>query len=340
MSEFISRNKPIFVIALVTVVTFGAIIFLASKNPPGQQIDLRNIDESELINEKSPMYGNRDARVTFVEFSDFECPACAGYHPTIKYVTAKYREYMRFVYRHLPLPQHKNAELASRASMAAHEQGKFWEYLDILFNNQEKLEREDLLSYADQLSLDKEKFESDLDSQEIADVVSEDTRLARKLGLSSTPTLILNGFIINASPAELENRVIEEISKQYPDFDPTQVSEPEGFFDSEEQEEEEEELTGNLGNYPEERKVEYTDEGFYPSTITIIKDSKVSWKNSSDKIIFLEQLGDIYDELTEPIKLEPGDTFEFDFYKPLVWSYQEMNTKAFGRITVIDRDTP
>ena len=86
----------------------------------------------------APSFGPKDAKVTIVEWSDFECPFCSRVGPTLKQIKETYGKDVRVVFRHQPLPFHQNAKLAAEASMAAHEQGKFWEYHDKLFANQQR----------------------------------------------------------------------------------------------------------------------------------------------------------------------------------------------------------
>ncbi|MEX1112299.1 MAG: thioredoxin domain-containing protein [Candidatus Andersenbacteria bacterium] len=147
-----------------------------------------------LVQAHSPSVGPEDARVTFVEFGDFECPSCAAFHPTLSQLKEQYKDQsVRFVYRHFPIRSaHPNAQLAAEASMAAHAQGKFWEYHDLLFPNQRALSQEDLERYAEQLELNMDEFRTDLDEGTYKDVIEQDMSDARAVNVSGTPTLFIN----------------------------------------------------------------------------------------------------------------------------------------------------
>jgi protein-disulfide isomerase len=97
------------------------------------------------------------------------------------------------VFKHFPLGNHDKAQLAAEASMAAHAQGKFWEYHDILFQNQKALERYQLESYAQRLSLDMAKFKASLDEGVYTERVKEDMAVCQKAGVRGTPTIFVNG---------------------------------------------------------------------------------------------------------------------------------------------------
>lgn len=142
--------------------------------------------------------GNKEARVTLIEYSDFECPACKSFSPLINRLSEEYKDNLKVIYRHYPLPQHKNALSAAKASEAAGKQGKFWEMHDLLFDKQEQWSNESdivarLEMYAQSLGLNKDQWRVDYESKEVADAVSADVTLANSIQISSTPTFILNG---------------------------------------------------------------------------------------------------------------------------------------------------
>jgi len=140
-----------------------------------------------------------EGEITLVEFSDFQCPACLSVQAPLKQILAKYEGKVKLVYRHFPLISiHKNAQMASYASEAADNQGKFWEMHDLLFDKQQEwgtLEnpRDKFVEYAKSLEMDETKFLSDLESQEVKDKVSIDLLAATRYRLSGTPTFFLNG---------------------------------------------------------------------------------------------------------------------------------------------------
>lgn len=134
-----------------------------------------------------------DAPVTIVEFSDFECVYCQAQQPTLKRIKETYGSTVNIIYKHLPLPLHAQASKAAEASECARDQNKFWEYHDLLFDNQENLFEENLLAYAEYLNLDTMVFQQCLQSGEKAVIVNKDLSEAKSLALTGTPTLFING---------------------------------------------------------------------------------------------------------------------------------------------------
>lgn len=141
----------------------------------------------------SPMRGNPDALVTIVGFSEFECPFCARVNPTIDEILAKYGDDVRIIFKNYPLDFHANAEPAARAALAAGEQGKFWEFHDIAFDNQRALNEENYQKWAEQLGLDMEAFNAAYNSDKLKEAVAADLRLATELGVRGTPNFYING---------------------------------------------------------------------------------------------------------------------------------------------------
>lgn len=142
--------------------------------------------------------GAKDAKVVLVEYSDFQCPACRAYHPFLKKLNEEFGERMKFVYRHFPLPQHKNAKLAAFATEAAGKQGKFWEMHDLIFENQDKWSGESnageiFMQYAHFLGLDSERFSGDIGSPGVIEKVENDLKSGSQSKINSTPTFFLNG---------------------------------------------------------------------------------------------------------------------------------------------------
>jgi len=156
------------------------------------------------VTEDEHIKGNPEAPVTIIEYSDFQCPACAAMYPRVKAITRDFSDDVRFVYRHFPLTQiHPNAQLAGQASEAADMQGTFWEYHDLLFERQNdwaQLRGGDVEDFfvglAGELELDTEKFRQDMESREARTAVVEDSRDAAAANLPGTPTFFMNGEII------------------------------------------------------------------------------------------------------------------------------------------------
>lgn len=161
-----------------------------------------------------PARGKNDAPVTVIMFSDFQCPACAGTHPILKQVLAEYADKVRFVVRDFPLITiHENAFPAAIAANAANRQGKFFEYVELLYQNQSNLDRQSLVRYAAELKLDLKRFEADLLDPQLADEVRKDLTDGKKLGINATPTVFVNGISVRELSAESFRRAVERALK-------------------------------------------------------------------------------------------------------------------------------
>jgi protein-disulfide isomerase len=172
----------------------------------------------------SPVIGPNDAPVTVVAFSDFQCPFCArGAAVAERLVEAdstgdtKYAGKVRVVFKHYPLPFHRQAEAASRAALAAGEQGKFWQMHDLLFDNQSKFRGRDdaemkalTAGWAKDLGLDVDQFEADFDKPEYQQAIERDTALADELGVQGTPNFFVNGVNIRgAQPLTVFEEIVD-----------------------------------------------------------------------------------------------------------------------------------
>jgi protein-disulfide isomerase len=140
-----------------------------------------------------PARGAANAPVTIVEFTDFQCPACAAMHPVLEQVLKSYGDKVRFVVRDFPLNQHEWARKAAEAANAAKEQGKFFEYISLLFQRQKALDVPSLKKYASELGLDRARFDAALDRGTYAAEVKHDIEDGELYGVSSTPTIFING---------------------------------------------------------------------------------------------------------------------------------------------------
>jgi len=173
--------------------------------------------------------GSKSAKVTMVEFSDFQCPFCVKFFKeTYGQIKSKYIDTgkVKLVFRHYPLPFHQNAQKAAEAAECANRQGKFFEYHDLLFENSQSdgsgLAIADLKKYADQLGLNKgtlgfgkDKFNQCLDKGEAAETVKKDVSDAQSAGISGTPSFFVNGKkIVGAQPFSSFEQAIEEALKK------------------------------------------------------------------------------------------------------------------------------
>jgi len=173
-------GKIVIAVVLILIIVGGAYLFL---NPPAKkEVKIVEVDHIE-----------GSGQIEIIEFSDFQCPACGAAYPEIKKFMEQYGDKVKFAYRHFPLPNHQFAWKAGEASECADEQGKFWEFHNKLFENQKVLNVDAIKSYAEQIGLDTEKFNSCLDSGKMSSKVSAGLSEGQSLGVDSTPTFFING---------------------------------------------------------------------------------------------------------------------------------------------------
>lgn len=140
-----------------------------------------------------PSRGPQAAPVTVVMFTDFQCPACSATHPVLDEVIKQYGARVRLVVRDFPLDMHPNARKAAEAAGAAGAQGKFFEYISLLYRNQQALDVASLKRYAGELGLDRARFDADLDGGKYAAEVARDVAEGKSYGITGTPTIFING---------------------------------------------------------------------------------------------------------------------------------------------------
>lgn len=143
--------------------------------------------------------GPENAKVAIVEYSDFECPFCARAEPTMKQILEKYPNDVKLVYKHFPLPSHKSSWKAAEAAECAVEQGKFWKYHDVLFQNQQELYVPMLKDYAKQLGMNADTFNRCLDSGMMFGKVKADQNEGAEKGVTGTPAFFVNGKLISGA---------------------------------------------------------------------------------------------------------------------------------------------
>ncbi len=158
--------------------------------------------------------GNKNAKVTIYEYSDFECPYCGQFYTTTyKELMTKYVDTgkVKIAFKDFPLSFHPQAQKAAEASRCALEQGKFWEMHDKLFENQTTLSVENFKKWAGELKLDTNKFNQCLDSSKYADAVKKDLAEGLKLGVQGTPSFVIGDTaLVGAQPMAAFEKIIEE----------------------------------------------------------------------------------------------------------------------------------
>jgi protein-disulfide isomerase len=174
-------------------------LLISEPEPPLQSISM----------DDDPARGDAAAPVTIVEFTDFQCPACAAMQPVIDEILKSYGNRVRLVVRDFPLQQHSNARKAAEAANAANAQGKFFEYAALLFKRQNALDVPSLKKYASELGLDRERFDAALDSGRFAAEIKHDIDDGQMYGVESTPTIFVNGITLRELSGEALRAAID-----------------------------------------------------------------------------------------------------------------------------------
>lgn len=152
--------------------------------------------------------GETEALITMVEYSDYQCPACAYFHPIVEQLKETYGDTLEVEYRYFPLNNHQYAALAARAAEAAKNQGEFMAMHNMLFENQESWSAGDaqnkIIGYARKIGLDMDQFREDLNSSETQRTVMMEKQEGQNRGVNSTPSFFVNGQKLNQLPETYE----------------------------------------------------------------------------------------------------------------------------------------
>ncbi len=204
----------------ITVIILSKVIgefdFFAAAGNFGAIEEKQKNDRAIGFKEGSPTRGNPKAKITVVEFSDFQCPFCKESFGILREIFQKFPDEMYFQYRHFPLEgadgSHPLAREAAEASMCANAQGKFWEYHDLIFQNQNRLTIDSFFPFASALQLDTTEFAVCFQTRKFADLVAQDFEDARILGVKATPTFFVNGVKIEGTlPLSTWEQLIKEL---------------------------------------------------------------------------------------------------------------------------------
>lgn len=161
----------------------------------------------------APFKGKADAKVTIVEYSDFQCPFCSKASSTVAALEKKYGNKLKVAFKNYPLPFHSQARLAAEAALCAQEQDSkfFWKMHDAMFADQTKLDKDNLLATAKKIGVKEADFKSCLEATKHKAVIDNDMAEGQKLGIKSTPTFFINGKLVSgAQPVEVFSEVIDE----------------------------------------------------------------------------------------------------------------------------------
>ncbi|QQS39234.1 thioredoxin domain-containing protein [Candidatus Woesebacteria bacterium] len=200
MGKIIKLGLAVLVLSIISFFGYKGIKWI--NTPIDIPADVTMVQDDEWVK------GPKEASVTLIEYADYQCPACAGYHPIVRQLAKEFPDDLRVVYRHFPLTTiHANAFSAAKAAEAAGKQGKFWEMHDMLYERQsqwsEGSAKEKFVEFAQELALDVDKFKEDLDSSQTEERVSVGIALGNKTGVNATPTFILDGVMIRP-PQDIE----------------------------------------------------------------------------------------------------------------------------------------
>lgn len=204
-------------IIIGSLIIAGTIVYTRSPQeitPSGEELSGANSADESAITEKDHMRGNSEAPVTIIEYSDFQCPFCSRFHPTVQQILDDYPEKIRWVYRHFPLDQiHAQARPAAEASECAWEQkgdDGFWEFTDLLFENQSRLGESLYKELAGNLGFNMDQFNNCFSSRKYKDKVEADYQEGIKAGVRGTPGSFVNGKSIpGAVPYETLKAAVE-----------------------------------------------------------------------------------------------------------------------------------
>ena len=196
-------TKELKIMLGIAVLVIAGAAFLFIKGNPQSTTPA---DAGLLVRDNSDMTGDKNAKVTLVEFGDFQCPFCASMSPILKQIIDNYQgnKDFNFVFRNFPLPQHQYAKISAEAAEAAGAQGKYWEMNELIYANQNvwvpsPTPLDIYAGYAQTLGLNVDQFRSDVQANKFSDKINTDLADGNALGVNSTPTLYLNGVKTPAS---------------------------------------------------------------------------------------------------------------------------------------------
>ena len=182
------------------------------KNPaeiyfPKPSVPILTVDVGD-----APFDGKKDAKVTLVEFSDFECRHCASAVKTLEQIKKQFGKKIKVVFKNFPLPYHKKAKDAALAGLCANEQGnsQFWKLHDLMFADQKNLDEKSIIKSGEKVGLDLAKFKSCMNSKKYMARVDKDIIQGRELGVSKTPTLFVNGKIVDDLSVDNISKMIDQ----------------------------------------------------------------------------------------------------------------------------------
>ena len=222
------NKKSWIIFAIIVVAIVGGMIYISTQN----RLNISDINNDQLNtaigaesrngNIADHEIGSKDAKVTIVEYADYQCPGCGTAAPKAEELAKKYKDHVRLIFRNFPIASsHPNARAAAAVAEAAGLQGKFWEMNELLYANQDAwksanaTERDNIFkSYAEQLKLNIDQYKTDIASNKVKNKIDFDMALGRKHGVAATPTFYINGKNTDMdSSGSIESSVKEALKK-------------------------------------------------------------------------------------------------------------------------------
>lgn len=205
------KSKKGFKLIAILAVVVVVVLFIANKGTDDFSNTTQAVANDHVLGDENT------AKITLLEYSDFQCPACSVFHGIVKETLAEHPNDIAFVYRHFPLSFHENANLAALASEAASSQGMFWEMYDAIFESQkewEELNSKDAKLYfeafATDFELDIEKYRNDIKSPEAQQKIDDDIKSGTLLRVNATPTFFIDGEKITIETFDQFNQLIKD----------------------------------------------------------------------------------------------------------------------------------
>ncbi len=204
----------VFVLGFVATLVVGYFVGQWVRVKFGDKPEPENGDRYKVeLRGDEPQLGPDDALVTIIEFADFQCPYCADSVDPLKRAMAAYEGDVRLIFKHYPLPGHRAAGPAAYTSWAAHQQGKFWEFHDRLFESKASIE--DVPAWTKELGLDPQKLGEDMESAKAKSVIDSDMMAGAKVGVSGTPAFFVNGHLYRGKRDEVGWKQIIDMELDY-----------------------------------------------------------------------------------------------------------------------------
>lgn len=212
--------KVLIWISVLTLLILSGAVYFLGKSSLNAASENNTGDIKLLVKSDSHKIATESAKITIVEFGDYQCPACGMAYPVVKQVLKDYPGKINFVFRNFPLPQHNNGFIAAEAVEASGEQGKYWEMHDKLYQNQNEWAEnnnplEVFLKYAGELNLDEAGFKSSILSNKYQQIITNDKNDGISLGVDSTPTFY---YFLSSELSKDSGRGIKMDSFSYSEF--------------------------------------------------------------------------------------------------------------------------